>query len=127
MADVSKEEVIDYLSELSVVELSDLVGELEDKWDVSADAAVAAMPAGGAAGGGAEEEEQTAFDVILESFGDQKIKVIKAVREITGLGLKDAKEKVESAPTPIEEGLEKEDAEDLQEQLEEAGAEVELK
>ncbi len=126
MADVTREDVIDFLSDMSVVELSDLVGELEDKWDVSAEAAGPVMMAGAAAGGG-EEEEQTAFDVILKSFGDQKIKVIKAVREITGLGLKDAKDKVEDAPTPIEEGLEKEDAEGLKEQLEEAGAEVELK
>lgn len=127
MADVTREQVIDFLSDMSVVELSDLVEELEDKWDVSAEAAGPVMMAGAAGAGGAEEEEQTAFDVVLESFGDQKIKVIKAVREITGLGLKDAKEKVEAAPTPIEEGLEKEEAEGLKEQLEDAGAEVELK
>lgn len=126
MADVTKEQVVDFLSDLSVMELSDLVGELEEKWDVSADAAAPVMMAGAGAGEGGEEEEQTEFDVMLKSFGDQKIKVIKAAREITGLGLKDAKELVESAPTAIEEGLDKEEAEGLKEQLEEAGAEVEL-
>ena len=127
MADVTKEEVIDYLSDLSVMELSDLVGELEDKWDVTAGGGAPVMMAGGAGGEAGGEEEQTAFDVVLKGFGDQKIKVIKAVREITGLGLKDAKEKVESAPTTIEEGLEKDEAEGLKEQLEESGAEAELK
>ncbi len=127
MADVTKEQVIDYLSGLSVMELSGLVEELEDKWGVSAEAAAPVMMAGAGAAGGAEAEEQTEFDVMLQSFGQQKIKVIKAAREITGLGLKDAKELVESAPTAIKEGLEKEEAEKIKEQLEEAGAEVELK
>ncbi len=127
MADVNKEQVIDYLSDLSVMELSDLVEELEDKWGVSAEAAAPVMMAGGAAGGGGAEEEQTEFDVVLKSFGAQKIKVIKAAREITGLGLKDAKDLVESAPTPIKEGLDKDEAEDIKEKLEESGAEVELK
>lgn len=126
MADVTKEQVIDFLSEMSVMDLSGLVEELEEKWGVSAEAAAPVMMAG-AAGGGAEAEEQTEFDVMLTSFGQQKIKVIKAAREITGLGLKDAKELVESAPTAIKEGLEKEEAEKLVEQLQDAGAEAELK
>ncbi len=126
MADVSKEQVIDYLSDLSVMELSELVDELEDKWGVSAEAAAPVMMAGGAAGAGGGEEEQTEFDVVLKSFGAQKIKVIKAAREITGLGLKDAKDLVESAPAPIKEGLDKDEAEEIKEKLEEAGAEVEL-
>jgi large subunit ribosomal protein L7/L12 len=130
MADVSKEDVIEFLSDMSVIELSELVEELEEEWDVSAQATVAAGAVAGGGGGGGEgeeEEEQTAFDVSLEAFGDSKIQVIKAVREATGLGLKDAKEQVEGAPTVIKEGLSKEDAEDLKEDLEEAGAEVELK
>ena len=130
MADVSKEDVIEFLSDMSVIELSELVEELEEEWDVSAQATVAAGAVAGGGGGGGEggeEEEQTAFDVSLEAFGESKIQVIKAVREATGLGLKDAKEQVEGAPSVIKEGLSKEDAEDLKEDLEEAGAEVELK
>ncbi len=127
MADVTKEQVIDFLSDMSVMDLAGLVEELEDKWGVSAEAAAPVMMAGAAGAGGGEAEEQTEFDVMLTSFGQQKIKVIKAAREITGLGLKDAKELVESAPTAIKEGLEKEEAEKLKEQLEEAGGEVELK
>lgn len=128
MPEISKDDVVDYLSNLSVLELSELVSELEDEWDVSAQASVA-MPAGGAAAGGEgeEEEEQTEFDVSLESFGDKKIQVIKAVREETGLGLKDAKEMVEGVPTAIKEGLPKEEAEELKEKLEEVGADIELK
>ena len=126
MADVTKEQVIDFLSDMSVMDLAGLVEELEDKWGVSAEAAAPVMMAGAAGAGGGEAEEQTEFDVMLTSFGQQKIKVIKAVREITGLGLKDAKELVESAPTAVKEGLEKEEAEKIKEQLEEAGAEVEL-
>jgi large subunit ribosomal protein L7/L12 len=128
MADVSKEDVVDYLSNLSVMELSDLVGELEEKWGVEASAAVAV--AAGPGGGGAEAgggEEQTEFDVVLESFGDKKIQVIKAVRELTSMGLKDAKELVESAPAPIKEGVDKEEADSIKEKLEDAGATVELK
>ncbi|MGM0554914.1 MAG: 50S ribosomal protein L7/L12 [Myxococcota bacterium] len=127
MADVSKEDVVDYLSNLSVMELSDLVGELEDKWGVEASAAVAVAAGPGGGGGAAEEEEQTEFDVMLESFGDKKIQVIKAVRELTSMGLKDAKELVESAPAAIKEGVDKEEAESVKEKLEEAGATVELK
>jgi large subunit ribosomal protein L7/L12 len=127
MADVSKEDVVDYLSNLSVMELSDLVGELEEKWGVEASAAVAVAAGPGGGGGQAEAEEQTEFDVVLESFGDKKIQVIKAVRELTSMGLKDAKELVESAPAAIKEGVDKEEAESVKETLEDAGATVELK
>lgn len=126
MADVTKDQVVEFLSNMSVMELSDLVTELEDKWDVSAAAAAPVMMAGPGGAGGGAEEEQTEFDVVLKSFGQQKIKVIKAAREITGLGLKDAKELVESAPTKVKEGIEKDEAEKLKEQLEEVGAEVEI-
>ena len=126
MADVTKEQVVDFLSNMSVIELSDLVTELEEKWDVSAAAAAPVMMAGAAGAAGGAAEEQTEFDVVLKSFGQQKIKVIKAAREITGLGLKDAKELVESAPTKVKEGIEKEEAEKIKEQLEEVGAEVEI-
>ena len=129
MADVSKEEVIDYLSELNVMELSELVDELEDKWGVEASAAVAAPMAGAGAAGGEEggEEEQTVFDVSLEEFGGNKIKVIKAVRQVTDLGLKDAKELVEGAPAIVKEQVDKETADEIKEALEESGAVVELK
>jgi large subunit ribosomal protein L7/L12 len=128
MADVTKEQVVDYLSGLSIMDLMALKEELEEKWGVDASAAVAAVPmAGAAAAGGAAAEEQTEFDVVLASFGDKKIQVIKAVREITGLGLKDAKELVEGAPKAIKEGIEKDEAEKIKGQLEEAGATVELK
>ncbi len=127
MADVTKEQVVDFLSNLSVMELSELVTELEDKWGVEASAAVA-VAAGPAAGGAAPEaEEQTEFDVMLTSFGDKKIQVIKAVREHTGLGLKDAKDLVESAPAAVKEAVDKEEAEKIKEALEGAGATVELK
>ncbi len=125
MADVTKEQVVDFLSNMSVMDLAGLVKELEEKWDVSAAAAMpVAMAAGPAA---AAEEEQTEFDVILASFGDQRVKVIKAVRGMTGLGLKDAKDLVESAPSAIKEGVDKEEAEKVKAELEEAGATVELK
>ena len=128
MADVSKEEVIEYLSELNVIELSELVDELEDEWGVEASAgAVAAVPSGGGGEGEEEDDEQTVFDVSLEDFGDNKIKVIKAVRQVTDLGLKDAKELVEGVPSNVKEGVDKETAEEIQEALEEAGATVELK
>ena len=128
MADVSKEDVIEFISNMSVLELSELVKELEDKFGVSAAAPVAVAagaPAGEAAG--AAEEEKTEFDVILVSAGDKKIQVIKEVRAITGLGLKDAKALVDEAPKPVKEGMPKEDAEKMKAQLEEAGAQVELK
>jgi|SRR5690554_4207225 len=126
MADVTKEQVVEFLSNLSVMEISDLVTELEDKWGVEASAAVA-VAAGPAAGPAAAAEEQTEFDVMLTSFGAKKIQVIKAVREITGLGLKDAKDLVEGAPAAIKEGVDKDEAEKMKEALEAAGASVELK
>lgn len=126
MSDITREQVIDFLSELNVIEISELVGELEEKWGVSA-AAPVAVAAGGAAGGEAAAEEQTEFDVVLADVGGQKIKVIKAVREITGLGLKDAKDLVESAPKAVKEGVSKEEAETIQGKLEDVGAKVELK
>lgn len=122
---MNKEEIISAIEEMSVLELSELVEELEEKFGVSAAAPVAV--AGGAAGGGAAEEEQTEFDVFLAEVGGKKIKVIKAVRELTGLGLKEAKAVVDDAPGNVKEGLAKEDAEEMKEKLEEAGATVELK
>ena len=126
MADITKEDVIEYISNMSVLELSELVKELEDKFGVSAAApmAMAAMPA---AGNAAAEEEQTEFDVILETFGDKKINVIKEVRALTGLGLKEAKALVEEAPKPVKEAVSKEEAEKVKAQLEAAGAQVSVK
>jgi large subunit ribosomal protein L7/L12 len=125
------EEIVSAIEELTVAELAELVKMLEEKFGVSASAPVMAMPmAGGAAAGGAAEEEKTEFDVVLKSFGQKKIEVIKVVREITGLGLKEAKDLVEKAGTPdavIKEGAKKEEAEEIKKKLEEAGAEVELK
>jgi len=121
---ITKEDVLEYISNLSVLELSELVKEFEEKFGVSAQPTVVAA-AGGA--GGAAEEEKTEFDVILKDAGAKKINVIKAVRALTGLGLKEAKEAVESAPTTIKEGVSKEDAEAAKKQLEEAGATVEIK
>jgi large subunit ribosomal protein L7/L12 len=127
MADITKEQVVEFLSGMNVLELSELVSELEEKWDVSASAPVAVAGAVGGAAGGEEEEEQTEFDVVLKDFGDKKIGVIKVVRSITGLGLKEAKELVEDAPSTVKEAVTKEEAEDIKGQLEEAGAEAELK
>lgn len=126
MADVTKEQVVDFLSNMSVIDLTGLITELEDKWDVSAAAAAPVMMAGAAAGADAEEEKDE-FDVVLKSFGAKKIQVIKAVREFSGLGLKEAKELVESAPTNVKEAVTKEEAESVKETLEAAGAEVEIK
>ncbi|MEA3546154.1 MAG: 50S ribosomal protein L7/L12 [Thermodesulfobacteriota bacterium] len=125
---VTKEDVIEFISAMSVLELSELVKELEDKFGVSA-AAPVAMAAGPAAGGGEAEaaEEKTEFDVILTSFGAKKIAVIKEVRAITSLGLKEAKALVEAAPAPIKEGVSKEEAEDIKSKIEAAGAEAEIK
>ncbi|MEF2560234.1 MAG: 50S ribosomal protein L7/L12 [Eggerthellaceae bacterium] len=122
---VTREEIIEALKEMPALELSELVKELEDVFGVSAAApvAVAAAPAAGEAAAA----EKTEFDVVLEGFGDNKIAVIKAVREISGLGLKEAKELVESAPAPIQEGVAKDKAEEMKSQLEEAGAAVTLK
>jgi len=123
---VSKEDILETISNMTVMEVVDLISEMEEKFGVSAAAAVAAAPAAG--GGEAEAaEEQTEFDVILKSFGSNKVAVIKSVRGVTGLGLKEAKEAVEGAPTPVKEGVEKEEAEKIKKELEEAGAEVELK
>ncbi|MBB5022282.1 50S ribosomal protein L7/L12 [Desulfurispira natronophila] len=122
---ISKEDFISYLENMSVIELAELVKELEDKFGVSAAAPVAVAAAGGA--DAAPAEEQTEFDVVLADIGDKKINVIKAVREITGLGLKEAKEMVEGAPKAVKEGVSKEQAEEFKTKLEEAGAKVELK
>ncbi len=121
---ITKEDVLEFISNMSVLELSELVKEFEEKFGVSAQPTVVA---GGAAAGGAAAEEKTEFDVILTDAGAKKINVIKAVRGLTGLGLKEAKEAVESAPTPIKEAVSKEDAEEAKKQLEEAGASVEVK
>lgn len=123
---MNKEEIIEAIEEMSVLELSELVEELEDKFGVSAAAPVAAAgAAGGQEDGG--EEEQTEFDVFLAEIGNKKINVIKAVRELTGLGLKEAKAVVDDAPQNVKEGLSKEEAEEMKEKLEDAGATVELK
>ena len=122
---ITKEDVLEYISNLSVLELSELVKEFEEKFGVSAQATVVA--AGGAAAGGESAEEKTEFDVVLTAAGAKKINVIKVVRAITGLGLKEAKAAVEETPTTIKEGASKEEAEDIKKQLEEAGASVELK
>ena len=129
MTEVTKEKVVEFISNMSVLELSEMVKELEEKFGVSAAAAaVAAAPAaGGAAGGEAAAEEKTEFDVILTSFGDKKINVIKEVRAITGLGLKEAKEFVESCPKAVKEGVSTEEAEEIKKKLEEAGASAEIK
>jgi len=123
------QEILDAVKELSVLELAELVKAFEDEFGVSAAAPVAAVaaPAAGAAGGEDAAEEQTEFDVVLSSIGDKKINVIKVVREITGLGLKEAKELVDNAPKPVKEKVSKEEAESLKAKLEEVGAGVELK
>lgn len=128
MADISKQDVIDFIANMTVLELSEMVKELEDKFGVSAAAPMAMMAAGPAGdAGGAAAEEKTEFDVVLTAAGDKKIAVIKEVRAITGLGLKEAKELVDSAPKPVKEGVTKEEAEQIKNQLEEAGAQVDLK
>ena len=126
MADLNA--LVDQLSELTVLEAAELSKLLEEKWGVSAAAAVAAAPAaGGAAGGAPAAEEKTEFDVVLTGDGGKKINVIKEVRAITGLGLTEAKALVEGAPKPVKEGVNKDEAEKIKKQLEEAGATVELK
>lgn len=125
---ISKEEILDAIAEMSVMDVVSLVEAMEEKFGVSAAAAVAvAAPAAGGDAGGAAAAEQTEFDVILASAGEKKVNVIKAVRAITGLGLKEAKGLVDGAPSPIKEGVSKEDAEDIKSQIEEAGGSVELK
>ncbi|MBV9972167.1 MAG: 50S ribosomal protein L7/L12 [Candidatus Eremiobacteraeota bacterium] len=121
-------ELIEQIDKLTVLELADLVKQLEEKYGVSAAAPVAMMPAGGAAaGGGAAAPEKTEFDAVLAEVGAEKIKVIKAVREITSLGLTEAKTFVESAPKPIKQGVPKDEAEAIKKKLEEVGAKVEIK
>lgn len=125
---VSKEEILETLGNMSVLELSELIKDMEEKFGVSAQAAVAvAAPAAAGAEAAGEAEEKTEFDVVLTSFGDNKVAVIKAVRAITSLGLKEAKDLVEGAPAPVKEGAGKDEAEEIKKQLEEAGASVELK
>jgi len=123
---VTKEEVIDFIANMSVLELSELIKEFEEKFGVSA-AAPVAVAASGAVAAAAPVEEQTEFDVILASVGSEKIKVIKEVRAVTGLGLKEAKTLVESAPTPLKEATTKEDANDIKAKIEAVGATVEIK
>ena len=127
MADITKDQVVDFIANMSVLEMSELVKEMEKKFGVSAAAAAVAAPATGGGGTEAAAEEKTEFDVILTSFGEKKINVIKEVRSITGLGLKEAKEAVESAPKAIKEGVSKEEAEEVKKKLEEAGASAEIK
>jgi large subunit ribosomal protein L7/L12 len=125
MAEITREQVVDYLSNLPVIQIAELVKTLEDKWGVSA--APVAIAAAGAAAPAAAVEEKTEFDVILAEAGANKINVIKVVREITALGLKEAKDLVEGAPKPIKEAIGKEEAEDIKKKLEGAGAKVEVK
>ncbi len=129
MAEITKEDVIKFIENMTVLELAEFVKELEEKFGVSAAApiAVAAAPAAAAGAEAAPAEEKTSFDVILSEVGAQKIQVIKVVRQITGLGLKEAKELVEGAPKPVKEGVSKEEAEEIKKKLEEVGAKVEIK
>jgi large subunit ribosomal protein L7/L12 len=127
MANVTKEDVVEFISSMSVLELSELVKELEGKFGVSAAAPVAMAAVPGGEAPQAEAEEKTEFDVILSQVGDKKIQVIKAIRAITGLGLKEAKALVDEAPRPVQEGVSKEEVENIKKQLEEAGATVEIK
>ena len=124
---ISKEDVLEYISNLSVLELSELVKEFEEKFGVSAAPVMVAGGAGAGGAGAAAAEEKTEFDVVLLDAGDKKINVIKVVRALTGLGLKEAKDATETTPSVLKEGLNKEDAEKAKKELEEAGAKVELK
>jgi large subunit ribosomal protein L7/L12 len=127
---MSKEDVLNAIAEMSVMEVVELIADMEEKFGVSAAAAVAVAPAAGASGGDAGAggaEEKSEFDLVLTSAGDKKVNVIKAVRAITGLGLKEAKTLVDEAPSPVKEGISKEEGEDFLKQLEEAGAAAELK
>ena len=121
------EKILETISNMTVMEVVDLISEMEEKFGVKAAAAVAAAPVAAAGGGEAAAEEKSEFNISLESFGGNKVAVIKAARAVTGLGLKEAKEKVEAAPCILKEGVAKKDAEDFKKQLEEAGATVELK
>lgn len=124
---VSKEDILDTIANMTVMEVVDLISAMEEKFGVTAAAAVAAAPAAGAAEAAEAAEEQTEFDVVLASFGSNKVGVIKSVRALTGLGLKEAKEAVEGVPTTLKEGVSKDDAEEAKKALEEAGATVEVK
>jgi large subunit ribosomal protein L7/L12 len=124
---MSKEDILEAIANMSVMEVVELIEAMEEKFGVTAAAAVAVAAPGAGAEGGAAAEEQTEFDVVLAGFGDNKVAVIKAVRGITGLGLKEAKEAVEGAPTTVKEGVSKEEAEEAKKTLEEAGATVEVK
>ncbi len=124
---VTKEDVMSFIENATMLEISDLVKEIEEKFGVSAAAPVAVAAVGGAAPGAEAAEEKTSFDVILASFGEKKIQVIKEVRAITGLGLKEAKELVEGAPKAVKEGVTKEEADEMKEKLEAVGATVEIK
>ncbi len=124
---VSKDDILETISNMTVMEVVDLISAMEEKFGVSAAAPVAVAAGPGGGGDAPAAEEKTEFDVVMSSFGDNKVAVIKAVRGITGLGLKEAKALVESAPAPVKEGVPKEEAEELQKQLEEAGAKVEIK
>ena len=127
MAEVTREQVVDYLSNLPVMQMAELIGNLEEKWGVKAAPAAVAVAAGPAGGAAEAAPEQTEFNVIMTSFGAKKIQAIKAIREITGLGLKEAKELVESCPKPVKEGVSKEEAAEVKKKLEDAGAAVEVK
>ena len=124
---LSKDEILDAIAEMSVMDLVELISAIEEKFGVSAAAPVAAVAVAGGDAGGAAAEEKTEFDVVMTSFGDNKVGVIKAIRAITGLGLKEAKGMVEGCPASVKEGVSKEEAEDVKKQLEEAGAAVEVK
>jgi large subunit ribosomal protein L7/L12 len=124
---LSNEDILNAIAEMSVMDVVELVSAMEEKFGVSAAAAVAAAPVATAGGGGEAAAEKTEFDVVLSAVGDKKVNVIKAVRGITGLGLKEAKDMVDGAPSTIKEGASKDDAEEAKKQLEEAGATVELK
>ena len=124
---LSKDDILEAIAEMSVMDIVSLIEAMEEKFGVTAAAAVAAAPAAGAGDGGAAAEEQTEFDVMLTAVGEKKVNVIKVVRAVTGLGLKEAKGLVDGAPSAIKEGATKEEAEDVKKQLEEAGASAELK
>ena len=124
---LSKDEILEAIAQMSVMDVVELISAMEEKFGVTAAVAVAAAPAAAADGGGAVVEEQTEFTVILKAAGEKKVNVIKVVRALTGLGLKEAKDVVDQAPSNVKEGISKAEAEDVQKQLEEAGASVELK
>lgn len=124
---ISKEDILNAISEMSVIDVVELVKSMEDKFGVSAAAAVVAAPSMHAGGGEAAAEEKTEFNVVMTSFGANKIEVIKVIRAITGLGLKEAKDMVEGVPSPVKEGVSKDEAEDIKKKLQEAGATVDVK